>query len=277
MARYLSSVFLLFWLIGTVSATEIYQWTDDHGRQIFSDQPADPAAETVELTPNSNRYLFNVKRVYDGDTLVLENNQRVRLLSINTPEISSRYREAEPGGIEARDWLKKQLSENQVYLQYDTEKRDRYDRLLAYAWTPDGDFINEKLLQKGLAALTLKPPNLQYADQLIAAQRQAIKQQQGIWGDKHYQPRKVSSLTETAYRGWQRWLLTAKSRSQTRDYWILKVNDKASLRIAKQQQDLFPPLESYLNKSLEVRGWMSKRGDQYSLFVQHPSAIRLLD
>ncbi|MDX1748910.1 MAG: thermonuclease family protein [Methylophaga sp.] len=277
MARYLSSVFFLFWLIGTVSATEIYQWTDDHGRQIFSDQPADPAAETVELTPSSNRYLFNVKRVYDGDTLVLENNQRVRLLSINTPEISSRYREAEPGGIEARDWLKKQLSENQVYLQYDSEKRDRYDRLLAYAWTPDGDFINEKLLQKGLAALTLKPPNLQYADQLIAAQRQAINQQQGIWGDKHYQPRKVSSLTETAYRGWKRWLLTAKSRSQTRDYWILKVNDKASLRIAKQQQDLFPPLESYLNKSLEVRGWMSKRGDQYSLFVQHPSAITLLD
>lgn len=277
MARYLFSVLLLFWLIGTVSATEIYQWTDDHGRQIFSDQPADPAAETVELTPSSNRYLFNVKRVYDGDTLVLENNQRVRLLSINTPEISSRYREAEPGGIEARDWLKKQLSENQVYLQYDTEKRDRYDRLLAYAWTPDGDFINEKLLQKGLAALTLKPPNLQYADQLITAQQQAINQQQGIWVDKHYQPRKVTTITETAYRGWQRWLLTTKSRSQTRDYWVLKVNDNVSLKIAKKQQDLFPPLESYLNKSLEVRGWMSKRGDQYSLFVQHPSAITLLD
>jgi len=277
MARYLSSVFFLFWLIGTVSATEIYQWTDDHGRQIFSDQPADPAAETVELTPSSNRYLFNVKRVYDGDTLVLENNQRVRLLSINTPEISSHYREAEPGGIEARDWLKNQLSENQVYLQYDTEKRDRYDRLLAYAWTPDGDFINEKLLQKGLAALTLKPPNLQYADQLIAAQQQAINQKQGIWGDKHYQPRKITTITETAYRGWQRWLLTAESRVQTRDYWVLKVNDKASLRIAKEQQDLFPPLESYLNKSLEVHGWMSKRGKQYSLFVQHPSAIKVLD
>ena len=194
MTRYLFSVFLLFWLIGTVSATEIYQWTDDRGRQIFSDQPADPAAETIELTPSSNRYLFNVKRVYDGDTLILENNQRVRLLGINTPEISSHYREAEPGGIEARDWLKNQLSENQIYLQYDTEKRDRYDRLLAYAWTPDGDFINEKLLQKGLAALSLKPPNLQYADQLIAAQQQAINQQQGIWGDKHYQPRKILSL-----------------------------------------------------------------------------------
>ncbi|WP_292756641.1 thermonuclease family protein [Methylophaga sp. UBA2689] len=277
MTRYLFSVFLLFWLIGTVSATEIYQWTDDRGRQIFSDQPADPAAETIELTPSSNRYLFNVKRVYDGDTLILENNQRVRLLGINTPEISSHYREAEPGGIEARDWLKNQLSENQVYLQYDTEKRDRYDRLLAYAWTPDGDFINEKLLQKGLAALTLKPPNLQYADQLIAAQQQAINQKQGIWGNKHYQPRKITTITETAYRGWQRWLLTAESRAQTRDYWVLKVNDKASLRIAKEQQDLFPPLDSYLNKSLEVHGWMSKRGKQYSLFVQHPSAIKVLD
>lgn len=128
-----------------------------------------------------------------------------------------------------------------------------------------------------MAALTLKPPNLQYADQLIAAQQQAINQKQGIWGNKHYQPRKITTITETAYRGWQRWLLTAESRAQTRDYWVLKVNDKASLRIAKEQQDLFPPLDSYLNKSLEVHGWMSKRGKQYSLFMQHPSAIKVLD
>lgn len=277
MTRYFYSVFILLWLFGTVSATEIYQWTDDRGRQIFSDQPSDPAAEAVDITPSANRYLFNVKRVYDGDTLVLENNERVRLLSINTPEISSRYREAEPGGIEARDWLINQLAENQVYLQYDTEKRDRYDRLLAYAWSPSGVFLNEELLKQGLAALTLQPPNLQYADQLIAAQQQAINRQRGLWADKLYPPRKVTTITETAYRGWQRWLLTANSRSQTRDYWVLKVNNKVSLRIAKKQQDLFPPLESYLNKSLEVRGWMSKRGEQYSVFVQHPSAIKVLD
>ena len=277
MARYCYSIFLLFGLFASVSANEIYQWTDDSGRQIFSDQPTNPAAEILDVKPNSNRYLFNVKRVYDGDTLVLENNERVRLLSVNTPEISSRHREAEPGGIAARDWLKKQLKQGQVYLQYDAEKRDRYDRLLAYAWTPEGDFINEKLLQQGLAALTLQPPNLHYADQLIAAQQQALDQKKGIWADKHYQPRKVSTINENDYRGWHRWRLTAKSQSQTRDYWIFKVNNTVSLRIAKKNQALFPPLEDYLKTPLEVRGWMSKRGDHYSLYVHHPSAIKLMD
>ena len=277
MARYCYSVFLLVCLSFSVGATEIYQWKDESGRQIFSDQPVDPAAEVLDLQPNSNRYLFNVKRVYDGDTLVLENNERVRLLSINTPEISSRHREAEPGGIAARDWLRDQLKQGQGYLQYDAERRDRYDRLLAYAWTPEGDFINEKLLQQGLAALTLQPPNLHYADQLIAAQQHALDQKTGIWADKHYQPRKVSTINETAYRGWQRWRLMVKSKSQTRDYWVLKINNKVSLRIAKKQQTLFPPLEDYLNKPLEVHGWMSKRGDQYSMYIKHPSAIKLLD
>jgi len=277
MLKYCYAVFLFVCLAGSASATEIFQWTDDSGRQTFSDQPSDPSAEVVGLEASSNRYLFNVKRVYDGDTLVLENDERVRLLSINTPEISSRHREAESGGIEARDWLEDQLKQGQVYLQFDAEKRDRYDRLLAYAWTVDGEFINEQLLQQGMATLTLQPPNLQYADNLIAAQQQAIDQNKGIWTDKTYRPRKVITIDETAYRGWHRWLLTTKSSSQTRDYWVLKVNNEVSLRISKKQQALFPSLDKYLNKPLEVRGWMSKRGDQYSLFVHHPSAIVSLD
>jgi len=270
-------VWLLLLICSSLNATEVYQWLDEDGRQVFTDQPTDPAAETVQLNPGSNRYLFNVKRVSDGDTLVLENNERVRLLSVNAPEISSRYREAESGGIEAKNWLQAQLKQGQIYLQYDSEQRDRYNRLLAYAWSADGTFLNEQLLKQGLATLTLQPPNLHYADKLIAAQQQAIQQQLGIWGNKAYQPRKVSTLDKTAYRGWHRWLLTAKSRSQTRDYWVLTVNNKVSVRIAKKQQNLFPALEEYLNKPLEVRGWMSKRGDQYSLFVNHPSAITVME
>lgn len=270
-------VWLLLLVCSSLHATEVYQWLDEDGRQVFADQPPDATAQPVQLTPSSNRYLFNVKRVSDGDTLVLENNERVRLLSVNAPEISSRYREAESGGIAAKNWLQAQLKQGQIYLQYDTERRDRYNRLLAYAWSTDGTFLNEQLLKQGLATLALQPPNLHYADELIAAQQQAIQQQAGIWGDKAYQPRKVSSLDETAYRGWHRWRLAAKSRSQTRDYWVLKVDNKVSVRIAKKQQNLFPVMEEYLNKPLEVRGWMSKRGDQYRLFVQHPSAIVVLD
>ncbi len=270
-------MWLLLLLCSSLNATEVYQWFDEDGSPVFADQPVDTTAQPVQLSPASNRYLFNVKRVSDGDTLILENNERVRLLSVNAPEISSRYREAESGGIAAKNWLQAQLKQGQIYLQYDNEQRDRYNRLLAYAWSVDGTFLNEQLLKQGLATLALQPPNLHYADELIAAQQQAIQQQAGIWGDKAYQPRKVSSLDETAYRGWHRWRLAAKSLSQTRDYWVLTVDNKVSVRIAKKQQKLFPVMEEYLNKPLEVRGWMSKRGDQYRLFVQHPSAIIVLD
>lgn len=38
-----------------------------------------------------------------------------------------------------------------IHLEYGTEKRDRYDRVLAYLYTDDGELFNELLIREGLA------------------------------------------------------------------------------------------------------------------------------
>lgn len=270
---FLTVLVCVLWLTSNSSAGEVYRWTDDQGNVFFSDQPQHAEAETVAISPQSNRYLFNIKRVNDGDTLTLENGKRIRLLGLNAPEISSRFGEAEPFGEEARDWLIAQLDKGLVSLEYDQEARDQYDRQLAYVWQPSGEFINEQLLQQGMAALTLRPPNLKYADRLIAAQQQAIDAGAGLWADKAYQPVAAASLDPHDYRGWRRWQMTPTSLSETRNFYLLTVNQHLSIRISKQEQALFPPLEHYVDQPLEVRGWMSKHGDSFSVLVRHPSAM----
>ncbi len=46
------------------------------------------------------------------------------------------------------------------------QQRDRYDRLLAYVWLPDGSMLNERLLREGWAVLLTAPPDMRYVHRL---------------------------------------------------------------------------------------------------------------
>jgi len=100
---------------------------------------------------------FVVVRVIDGDTLDIDapDNDapytRVRLLGIDTPETKG---VAEPMyfGPEASAFATDLAEGKQVTLYLPRDRtRDRYGRLLAYVKLPDGDFLNEILLNEGLA------------------------------------------------------------------------------------------------------------------------------
>lgn len=123
--------------------------------------------------------------------------------------------------------------------------------------------------------MTLRPPDLKYADRLIAAQQQAIDAGVWLWADKAYQQVAAVSLDPHDYRGWRRWQMTPTSLSETRNFYLLTVNKHLSIRISKQKRALFPPLQHYVDQPLEVRGWMSKRGDSFSVRARHPSAMVL--
>lgn len=47
--------------------------------------------------------LVQVKRVIDGDTILLQNGEGVRYIGINTPEVDHSPKEAEPLGLEAKE------------------------------------------------------------------------------------------------------------------------------------------------------------------------------
>lgn len=257
----------------SLAVADVYRTVNADDNIRFSDRPAANSQQVV-VAPLSNRYRHQVDYVYDGDTLVLENGERVRLLNINAPEISSRHREGEQGGEAAKQWLKQQIGKAPVYLRFDKEKRDKYDRLLAYIFLKDGRHLNAEMLKQGLAALTVHPPNLLYADKLQAAQQHAINDKAGIWDGQAYPLKQVhSALPTSERRGWQRWQITPKQIKATRSQIWLMAGDRLSLRIKKDHLPLFSAPESYLNKTLEVRGWLSRRGNDYFIQVLHPSAI----
>lgn len=267
-------VIILILLQGQFSvASGIYRSIDSHGRVTYSDIPT-PTAKPLRLHVQPSRTIHRVVKVIDGDTVILQGNRRVRLLGINAPEIESRHRPAEPGGISAKNWLQKKLQGRSVYLEYDQQNHDRYKRILAHLYLPDGEHINLSLLKRGLATANLLPPNLLHSEAIIKAQQQAETQKLGIWSMKHYAPRSLTQLTEKPF-GWQRYRTRVIAVKRNRQYSRLIVNDKIDLRISNSELALFPPLTTYLRKPLEVRGWVSRRNDHYSIHIHHPSALIL--
>jgi micrococcal nuclease len=116
---------------------------------------------------------YEVERVVDGDTFIawVEGDRtRVRMIGIDTPEsVADNPERITEEGIIASDYTKQLLTGAKVYLEYDKDKYDKYDRLLAYVYIEDGDklvFINKLLVDEGFAVGYIVKPNTRYADLL---------------------------------------------------------------------------------------------------------------
>jgi micrococcal nuclease len=124
-----------------------------------------------------------VKYVNDGDTITLTSGKRVRYIGINAPEIDHDKHNAQPFGYAARTFNKQMVLNRKIRLDVDLERHDRYGRLLAYVFLPDGSFLNERLLQQGYAFFLYKKPNLKFNQRLLKAQQGAMRARKGLWNN----------------------------------------------------------------------------------------------
>ncbi len=269
------SLLLILTNLPTSLAGTIYRAQDAQGNVTYSDKPT-PSAQPLKLDSRPSRIAYKVIRVADGDTVTLEGGKRIRLLGINAPEIDHRNRTGEPGGIQAKNWLQRKLQGHNVYLEYDQQKQDHYQRELAHLFLASGEHINLSMVEKGLAIVAIIPPNIRHADTMTRAQRQAERQQLGIWAMPHYTPRPLARLTEKP-AGWQRYHAKISKIERNKRFSRLVVNNNIDIRIANTDLALFPPLTNYLNKRVEVRGWVSRSKNYFSIRVHHPNALILLD
>jgi len=270
----------LLLIIPLLGSAEVYRWTDDRGAAHFGDRPR-AGAEKLRIretappagNPVTGSGWVRVKKVYDGDTVILDNGDKVRLLGLNTPEVAGSYRDEEPGGPQARQWLLGKIAGLLVRLETDAERKDRYGRTLAHVFTADGTHINLALVKAGLATTDVFPPNLKYVDVMSAAERDAERNRAGIWGMREYQPQPVERLNRSEALGWQRLVGTATALADGRNYAGLRFGERLEVRIPKPNLRLFPPVSSYVGQKLEVRGWLSHRARKPAVWVRHPSAL----
>jgi micrococcal nuclease len=122
-----------------------------------------------------------VVRVVDGDTVTLAGGRKVRLMSIDAPEMERDGRPAQFLAHKAKAVLTELTLNRTVTLEYDRLHYDHYGRLLAYLFLPDHTMVDAELVRRGLARVYFHPPNLRYREELLAAQRQAIEARRGIW------------------------------------------------------------------------------------------------
>ncbi|OGC89808.1 MAG: hypothetical protein A2W25_02900 [candidate division Zixibacteria bacterium RBG_16_53_22] len=115
-----------------------------------------------------------VARVLDGDTFVLSDNRRLRLIGVDTPE------RGEPYADIAREFADSVLTGKSVKIENDRMRLDRYDRILGYVFV-DTVFFNELLIGRGLAHVYLFKENKRYSKRLIRAQSEARRRKIGIW------------------------------------------------------------------------------------------------
>ena len=137
-----------------------------------------------------------VVRTVDGDTLVAAAHGRrfyVRLLGIDTPETHRPGTPVECGGPQASASMRALAPPRaRVNLEVDPsqDRIDRYGRLLAYVWLPDGRLLEDEQLRAGWASTYVfrgRPVSL--FRRLAAAERAAQRADRGVWarcrGDFH--------------------------------------------------------------------------------------------
>lgn len=146
---------------------------------------------TINKSINDVNGGYKVARVVDGDTYIININgvdKTVRLIGVDTPESVAKGEKAYkncPEGKEASRYIKNLIDGNEVYLEYDVSRTDKYGRVLAYVYY-EGVQLEEILLKKGYARTLTVPPNVQYANEYSRLQQIAIDNNAGFWSSNPY-------------------------------------------------------------------------------------------
>lgn len=220
-----------------------------------------------------------VARVHDGDTVRLAGGDNLRLVGIDTPELGRDGAPDEPLAAAARDALARLLAahDRRLELRLDSERRDRYGRLLAHAYLPDGRSVTRVLLERGLGLRVTVPPNTWRHRCYAAAETRAREAERGLWELERY--RGVAAAELAADAGGFHVVRGRIGRvGDSRDAFWLEL-DGLTLRLDRDDLARFDALEPHSlgGRRLRVRGWIYRVRGQARMNLRHPANVEWLN
>jgi micrococcal nuclease len=146
-------------------------------------------------TTSTESSTFEVIEVIDGDTIEVQTPscalEKVRMIGINTPETVDPRRPVQCFGKEASNKAKEILKDKELYLEGDPMQgeRDKYGRLLAYAFIKDSTanqngqniFFNKYMIEEGYAYEYTYQTSYKYQKEFKEAETRAKENQKGLW------------------------------------------------------------------------------------------------
>lgn len=132
---------------------------------------------------SAQTWRVGVQAVLDGDTLILDGGERLRLRGIDAPEISRGDKPGQHYGRQSRDRLFSLVSGQILDLEKKELGRDRHGRLVGIARLSDGRMVNLIMIEEGAAFVYPHPSDKDraLAGRLLAAQNAAMEQDKGFW------------------------------------------------------------------------------------------------
>lgn len=231
-----------------------------------------------------------VSHVVDGDTIEFSNGEKVRYLGIDTPEVREHddlrgwiYNPA-PYAEEAKNFNQKLVEGKRVRLEFDVQKRDKYNRLLAYVYPieEEGEMINLQMIREGYAMIYTYPPNVKYLEAFMKAQIEARENKKGLWRD--LEEGVISTQEAGEYLG-QIKLVEAKVLSTYLSEKVLILNcaDNFKAVIFANNLRFFPkevsrsPDSYFKYKTIRVYGVIKEYKSSYEIILNTPSQLEILE
>lgn len=225
-----------------------------------------------------------VIRIVDGDTVILKDQTRVRLVGIQAPKLPLGRKGVKgwPLGQDSKKLLSDLVLDKFVTLYFGGQRRDRYDRALAHLFLGDGLWIQGEMIKNGMARVYTFPDNRAIVPEMMQQEKMARQNKRGIWALAYYQPKEQQS--SGAYKNsFQIITGTVKDVAKVRSTYYLNFGDNwrddFTIVIKSRAARLFLKaglrLENYKNKKIEVRGWL-KFYNGPMIEATHPEQITIL-
>lgn len=217
-----------------------------------------------------------VTYVIDGDTIEVNDDTRVRLLGVNSPEIGYNGAADEPLARRAQKFVTDRVVGKTVTLKLERERRDRYGRLLAHVFLQDGTNLQEQILAQGLGSVVAIPPNIGLVDIYQIAEHAARRSKLGIWNHRYYRPVTPQQLGGDA-QGHHFVTGTVDRIGRSRRNFYLDLGPRFSVVIPHKdwRQYWGGDINRVLGAKVVARGWIFTQRKGTRVRVRHPAMLEL--
>lgn len=216
-----------------------------------------------------------IQRVTDGDTVVLEDGRKVRIIGINAPELSKKSEGKLRGEAQAASALIQQMisESTDAALVLGDDSKDRYGRVLGHIVFDRTRSLASELILHGLAAATAVSPNTRCAEHNLRMETQARTKGLGIWQYPN-NPWFAKSTGVKSIQGFHILTGLVEDVRKGKRYWEFQlangilIRAKHSLLSSKDATDL-------QQKTVEVRGWFGRHDGFTSVRLHHRTNLTI--
>lgn len=218
----------------------------------------------------------SVQRITDGDTIVLSDERRVRLIGMNTLELNVKSPGERAWAHAATEALEKFLRTGSVSIISGVETHDRHGRLLAHVIGRDGLNASHELVSQGLAIAIAVGQNTRCANELQTREQMAQRAVLGLWGTSGNwrldKPR--MSGAERGFRIISGLVKHLEGRGKRRS---LILDNGLTVRLGKHWPDHDKSTQKLLNsivgKRIQVKGWLGGSAGKSYMTLHHPANL----